>query len=402
MPDKPKIAVVSPFLDKRHGTERRVVEGIRCLIEHYEFHLYSQRVEDLDLNHPSVVWHRVPDIPGPHLLKYLWWFGANHFWRWKNRRSRSCHYDLVYSPGVNCLDADVCTVHITFAEFYRRVRGELSLGKNPLASWPRLIHRQIYYRLIMALEKRVYSRRNIRLAAVSRKTAGEIVRYYQPPHPVTVLYHGIDHTLFNPQRRFNYRESVRQQMGFSERDFVLLLIGNDWKQKGLTTLLKSLSLLPDLPLILLVVGRDDPSPYKDLLERFNLSSRVRFSPPSPEVWRFYAVADLYVGPSLEDAFALPPAEAMACGLPVVVSREAGVSEIVTDGEDALVLQDPTNAEELAGLIRRVYEDAELRWHLAENATRTMQEYTWERNAHQLAQLFEEVLVQKGRGGDGQR
>ena len=48
-------------------------------------------------------------------------------------------------------------------------------------------------------------------------------------------------------------------------------------------------------------------------------------------------ADAYVGPSLEDAFALPPAEAMACGLPVIVSNQAGACEIITDGVDGIVL-----------------------------------------------------------------
>ena len=61
-----RIAVVSPFIDKRHGTERRVAEFISRLADDYEFHLYSARVEDVDLR--RVVWHRVPALGGPHLL----------------------------------------------------------------------------------------------------------------------------------------------------------------------------------------------------------------------------------------------------------------------------------------------------------------------------------------------
>ena len=95
-----RIAVVSPFLDRRHGTERRVAEFISRLADQYEFHIYSTRVEDIDLE--RVIWHRVPQLPGPHLFAYLWWFLANHVWRWRDRR-RGIVPDLVYSPGINCL-----------------------------------------------------------------------------------------------------------------------------------------------------------------------------------------------------------------------------------------------------------------------------------------------------------
>ena len=70
MPDairKSRLAVVSPFVDKRHGTERRVTEWISQLAATYEIHIYSQNVQDLDLT--RVTWHRIPKLPGPHLAK---------------------------------------------------------------------------------------------------------------------------------------------------------------------------------------------------------------------------------------------------------------------------------------------------------------------------------------------
>ena len=57
-PAKTRIAVVSPFLDKQHGTERCVVEQVERLARDYEVHVYSNRVEDIDLS--RIVWHRVP------------------------------------------------------------------------------------------------------------------------------------------------------------------------------------------------------------------------------------------------------------------------------------------------------------------------------------------------------
>src|SRR5215467_11977036 len=82
-----RLAVVSPFVDRRHGTERAVAELLERLARDYhcEIHLYSQRVEDLAFNKsfsPSsqeggIVWHKVPAIPGPHLLQFLAWILLN-------------------------------------------------------------------------------------------------------------------------------------------------------------------------------------------------------------------------------------------------------------------------------------------------------------------------------------
>ena len=126
----------------------------------------------------------------------------------------------------------------------------------------------------------------------------------------------------------------------------------------------------------------------------NLNGRVQFLPPRKDVEFYYAAADAYAGPSLEDAFALPVAEAMACGLPVIVSREAGSSEIITHGVDGLILEDPTDSAGLAEMIRRLYEDAEFRRRLGERAAETARQYTWERNGRELTSIFEEILRQK--------
>ena len=166
MTAKRRIAVVSPFLDKRHGTERCVAEQIERLARDYgyEVHLYSQRVEDVDEGGGGgIVWHRVPAAPGPGLVRYLWWFAANHLWRWWDERIRRMKYDLLYSPGINCLNAQAISVHIVFAEFRERVAPNLEFWRNPIATWPRILHRRLYYRLIIALERRVYPRKDVAL-----------------------------------------------------------------------------------------------------------------------------------------------------------------------------------------------------------------------------------------------
>jgi len=389
---RPKLAVVSPFLDKQHGTERIVAEWIERLAGRFEIHIYSQRVADVDLS--RVTWHRIPKLPGPHLFSFLWWFAANRISRSWHRRFRGLRPDLVFSPGVNCLDADAVSVHVVFAEYTRKHRHQLRLHANPVSAWPRLVHRRLYYAFVIGLERRLYTNPRVALIATSRNTVAGLESSIARSHVSRTVYPGLDLEIFNRANRAALRPQARQTLGLSGDRFTLLLVGNDWRNKGLPVLLDALAQLRGLAVDLLVVSREESADARDAVRGKSLEGRVHFCPPRKDVEFYYAAADAYAGPSLEDTFALPAAEAMACGLPVIVSAEAGVSEIVTDGVDGLILRDPLDAAGLATMIRGLFEDAEWRERLGRCASDTARKYTWERSASDLADTFNAILSGK--------
>ena len=389
---KPKVAVVSPFLDKRHGTERCVAEQIERLAQDYEIHLYSASIQDVDLS--RITWHHVPGLSGPHLASYLWFFLANRLQRWWDGVFRKVRFDLVFSPGINCLDADIIAVHIIFTEFYRLAHQELTLRRNPVRKWPWLIHRRLSYHLFMALERKVYAKDKILLAVTSHKMEQDLERCFHRSGRTALVYNGVDLEQMNPARRESLREKARRDLQLSEGTFAVLLIGNDWKKKGLRCLIEAVGSLGIPELQILVVGQDESFSYEDILRRNGLENRMTILPIVPQVESYYAAADMYAGPSLEDSFAIPPLEAMACGLPVIVSRQAGVSELVTHGVDGFVLEDPADSRQLAELIRRIYASAELRRNLGSRAEATARRYTWQRNAEEMGKVFEACLREK--------
>ena len=393
LPVKPRIAILSPFLDKQHGTERCVVEQVERLARQYEIHVYSNRVEDLDLS--RIVWHRVPALPGPHILAYCWWLLANRIARWQGRALGGLRFALTYSPGINCFDADVISVHICFAEFFRLTRDSLKFSVNPVRSWPRLLHRRAYYQLVIALERVVYGGKRSLLTVVSAKVARDLQRYGRAESDLPVILHGIDVQRFNPEVRRKLRALARRELGLQDGVTYLLLVGNDWKKKGLPCVLEALGKLKSDSVGLLVVGHDIVEPYRSTLDRLHLNDRVTFLPLRSDVESYYAAADLYVGPSLEDAFGMPPLEAMACGVPCIVSSQMGVSEVVTDGVEGFILGDPRDSDKLSELIGLLHRDEALRQKMGEAAIKTAQQYTWDHNAEQLNQLFQEVLRRKG-------
>jgi glycosyltransferase involved in cell wall biosynthesis len=387
-----RLAVVSPFVDKRHGTERLVAEWLGRLAETFEIHLYSQRVEDLDLS--RITWHKIPKLPGPHLFNYLWWFVANHLWRSWDRHFRNLRPDLIFSPGINCLGADAISVHIVFAEYLRRNSANLRFRIHSLGNWPVILHRILYYRLIALLEAHVYRNPRPLLILISRRTAAALDTTYGRTENFYVVYHGLDHETFSPTARLRLREEARRELQLLPSQFALLLIGNDLRNKGLPVLLKALVKLRDLPLQLLVVGEDNSSPCRRFIEQDHLSERIRFLPLRKDVTFYYAAADAYAGPSQEDTFALPPAEAMSCGLPVITTVTNGTSEIIDNELDGLLMSDPSDADVLATMIRKLIENPVLAERIGAKAAEKMRQFTVERNGREITEILLNAIRKK--------
>ncbi len=398
-----RLAVVSPFVDRRHGTERALAELLERLARTYrcEIHLYANRVEDLSVNHSGgvlppgtggIFWHKVPSVPGPHLLQFFCWFYLNCLWRWAHTFFRGTSFDLVLSPGINSPDANVVLVHALFHRL-RELSQEKSARSPVKLGLLNRIHRRAYYALLTALERRIYTNPKVSLAAVSQRTAGLLAGYFHR-QDVRVIPNAVDPVQFSSAIRLSRRSDARLRHNFREGDFVLLLIGNDWDNKGLSTILEALPKLADAPLKVLVVGNDDVSAWRPLASRLGVLDRSHWETACTDILDAYAAADVYVSPSREDSFGMPVAEAMACGLPVVTSRFAGVSSLLHDGTDGFVLQDPRDAETLAKLIRMLFDQKELRGRVGDAAAKTVLEWTWERNAAMVWDLLKEVSAKK--------
>jgi UDP-glucose:(heptosyl)LPS alpha-1,3-glucosyltransferase len=279
-----------------------------------------------------------------------------------------------------------------FAQLREHMREQLFFSRNPWQTWHEIAHRRIYYSLITVLERRIYPRPEVPLVAVSYKTAGALSRFYGRTSNVRVAYYGLDLEHFQPARRATLRDGARKQLSLSPGDFALLLIGNDWKSKGLPCLIKAVGHLVDCNLTILVAGRDNPAPFQDAILAHGLMDRVRFLPPRADVEFYYAAADVYVSPTLEDAFALPPIESMACGLPVITSRNNGGAEIISSGENGFILEHPSDYLGLAEILQQLVKDPQLRGSIAEKAVATARTLTWENTAAHIRAAWEQVRL----------
>ncbi len=173
---------------------------------------------------------------------------------------------------------------------------------------------------------------------------------------------------------------------------LLLFVANDYKRKGLDSLLQALVRLP-ADVQLAVAGNPAPIPaYRQLATQLGVAQRVHFLGSQDDLGPAYRAADCLAHPTLEDTYAMVVLEALAHGLPVVVSGpdHCGIARDLQDGRQALLLADPRDAIALAGLLRRVLAEPTLRAQLTQQGLAFALSHSWEQAALQYEALYQKA------------
>ena len=115
-----------------------------------------------------------------------------------------------------------------------------------------------------------------------------------------------------------------------------------------------------------------------------------------DVEKYYCASDLFVFPTVYEPFGNVCLEAMAAGLPVVTSRISGASEVLDEGKNGYVIEDPMNCDEIAGKIRMglKLKPQSVQDYNAE----ALLPYSWERYLEQLSVIYEGIYDNKTHTG----
>ena len=218
-----------------------------------------------------------------------------------------------------------------------------------------------------------------KVVAVSRRVRDEAVRHYGVrPEDVEVIYNGVDEAHVRTPVRT--RMDVRTELGLREKEYVLIFCGSGFRRKGLDYAIAAVDAVPGAKLLVAGEGRGRPH------------SRVAWLGHRADVGRLYAAADVLILPTLYDPFPNVCLEAMAAGLPVIVSRIAGVSEVI-DG-DSLVVEDPRDVKALAEAVRKL-EDPSVRRPMGDAARLKARQFTPERNVEENLRLYAALVDKAG-------
>lgn len=213
-----------------------------------------------------------------------------------------------------------------------------------LPVWRRWLTRvSPFHRLILAQERAMFASPRLKVViAISEMVKQDILRHYPDTRArIQVIYNGVDLERFQPGLRDQHRQAMRARLGVPADAPVLLFVGSGFERKGLGTVLRAMAALP-AAVRLVAVGKDRQADrFRRLAQTLGVAERVHFAGPQGDVGPYYGMADLFVFPSLYEPFGNVVLEAMACGVPALVSRSCGAADVVPDARfvlDALAVE----------------------------------------------------------------
>lgn len=356
-----KVALVIEKFSPAGGAERQAAIMARGLLARgHEVHVFARSLAPMQ----GVIEHRVP---------------AEGFYRHASFAHQSrvmleaSRFDIVHSFTRTSSQDILRLGGGTHREYLNRTDPVYSaLGRL----WRRLRPKE---RHELRLERESFSPSASRhIVAVSHRVKAEVIRHYGvPAEKISVIHNGVDGDEFKPDAEA--RRVIRAELGLMETDYTLLFVGTGFKRKGLQFAIRAVDRVPSARLLVAGEGRAAPHP------------RVRMLGRRSDVGRLYAAADAFIFPTLYDPFPNATLEAMASGLPIIVSRGAGVSEII-DG-DSLIIEDPMNVDELGAAVKRL-EDPALRASMGAAARRKALLRPHETVLAENLALYERVLQEK--------
>ena len=194
--------------------------------------------------------------------------------------------------------------------------------------------------------------------------------------------------------------TFRRDAGIGQDQPLVLYLGRISKKKGLDLLLEAFGGV-SAAAALAIVGPDDGDgclqELERLCDRLGLNGRVRIMGPrfGADKWSALADADVVVLPSRSENFGNAAAEALACGVPVVVTDRCGIAPLVADRAGLVV---PCHVEAIRSAISRLLEDSHLRARLRAGALEVRRGLSWDEPVARQEQIYLEVLQEQSNRG----
>lgn len=303
-------------------------------------------------------------------------------------RSRLHQFDMVHVYGLYDLLGPIVTWHSR--------QWRIPYVVQPMGMW-RPIARNVWLKQgYHALLGRPMLQGASRIIATSAQEAEELQRAGLEPSRIAVIRNGVAGKVPKQESRGAWRA----RWGIPAEATIVLFLGRLTSKKNLPLLVEAFAAVAgqvngSRQPWLVLVGPDEGDGHRHELERLvdqrGLRDRARFIGPvyGEEKWQALAAADLFVLPSQHENFGNAVAEAMACGVPVIISDQCGIAPYVRDRAGLVI---PPEPHALAQAMRTLLADPSLQRRYAEGARQVAQTLSWEEPLAQLEALYRDVFI----------
>ena len=376
--DSIRVAVVIPKYGLVGGAEGFVfhlTEGL-AQREGLDVHVFANKWRR---GNSPITFHKVP------IMRFPRWIQPVSFAYFAQKAIQAGSYDIVHSHD-RIFKMDFFTFHgIPHKAWIKETkRNHLSLFDRAMA-WVE--------------QKGVNSLNEPVILPVSNLVKEELLKCYDVPESrVMVIHPGVSMDRFSSLNREVCRQEIRKIHGLSSNDVVVLFVSMNFELKRLDLVIKGVAGVAEkedrnLSMKLLVVGKGDTKKFMGLARNLGISDRVIFTGVTAEVEKYYLACDIFAMPSKFDTFGLAVLEAMAAGLPVIITSRVGARDLVQSGVNGFVLSEKPSVSEMTaaldGLINR-----EKRLQMGENGRQIALRHTWETTADRVAGLYHRLVPKR--------
>ena len=256
------------------------------------------------------------------------------------------HFDLVQSheriPGCDVYRAGdgVHRQWLAYRMEHAPALEQLGIRLNP------------YHRYVCAAERSMFEHPALRAVICnSQMVATEIRRHFSiAAEKLHVIYSGVDLDYFHPDHRRAMRAAARKDLGCVEGDTVFSFVGSGFARKGLASAIDALAATGRRDMRLVVAGKDRAMVnFVAHAGRAGVGDRVTFLGGREDVRFVYAASDCFILPTRYDPFPNAALEALAMGVPAIVSNQCGAAELINPGTNGWVCK-PDSVAPLARLM----------------------------------------------------
>lgn len=369
-----KIAFIVHDLTKKRGHDKYTFELAKRLSRKHEVHIFIFSIGAVDTS--NMIIHKIPTISRPIILKTIFFYiFCGLLLKSIEKKKR---FDVIHMQGICAplIKKTIVTAHFCAQAYYDTCK-KYVFSINPFI---RKIYFILYSKLCIFMERAGYRNKNIGLViAPTSKTKTELLNYYGiNPERIVVLPEGVDPEEFRAKK---------PKDGQIEK---LLFIG-DVQRNNIIGLLEAIK--QNKSVNLTIIGDIKTNLFKEKAEKLGIAERVIFMGPRENINELLNNYDLFIYPSLYDTFTLVALEAMACGLPCLLSSRAGICEIVKDGHNALIIDDPLDANEIKSKIEYLCSNPEIAVTLGQQARKTALIHSWEKVTARTQDAYRKVINQ---------
>ena len=240
---------------------------------------------------------------------------------------------------------------------------------------------QLLHKLFLPLTKFIWKHAKATIAVTN--SLKQTALLINPKQSIYVIPNGINTNIFSPN-------SIEQR---NDHEFRLITVSRLIERKGIQYILNALAEIEDDSIQLMIIGEGDyENELKILCGNLKLNNQVTFIGYRERrtIPSYFAQSDVFILPSLAEAFGNVIAEAMACGLPIIGADEGGIPDLV-DKENGVLVK-PGNVEQIKSAIIFMKNNKNLRIEMGKNnAAKMEQNYRWERVALSYENIYKESL-----------